>query len=84
MPNYDDVEDIVRKHHSIWQGRCYTIVYDELVNDPIRELEKIQYYFKLKHTGEWWLPDKKVGWNPREHIPIGNGLNTKKVIKGKR
>lgn len=66
LPNYYDVEDVVQKHHSIWQGRCYTIVYEELVDDPIKELEKIQYHFKLKHTGEWWLPDKKIGWNPRK------------------
>jgi hypothetical protein len=44
LPNPNDVEDVVQKHHSIWQGVCYTVVYEELVDDPIRELEKIQYY----------------------------------------
>ena len=70
LPNYDDVEDLVRKHHSIWEGMCYSVTYEDLVDNPIRELKKIRDHFKLKRTGEWWLPDKKVGWNPREHIPI--------------
>ena len=66
-PDPEKVTELIVKHWRVFED-CFQVKYEELVEDPVKELERIGKHFQLDHDGEWLIPSRKIGWNPRREV----------------
>ena len=66
-PNPEKVTELIINHWRVFED-CFQVKYEDLVASPIEQLERIQNHFELSHEGDWLIPSRKIGWNPRREV----------------